>query len=28
VDPGLSLVVSYVIFALILLIRPEGVLGR
>jgi len=28
VDPGLTLVVSYVIFALILLIRPEGVLGR
>jgi branched-chain amino acid transport system permease protein len=28
VEPGLSLVVSYVIFALILLIRPEGVLGR
>ncbi len=27
-EPGLSLVVSYVIFALILLIRPEGVLGR
>jgi branched-chain amino acid transport system permease protein len=28
VEPGLALVVSYVIFALILLIRPEGVLGR
>jgi branched-chain amino acid transport system permease protein len=28
VEPNLSLVVSYVIFALILLIRPEGVLGR
>jgi branched-chain amino acid transport system permease protein len=28
VEPGLSLVVSYVIFALILLFRPEGVLGR
>jgi branched-chain amino acid transport system permease protein len=28
VDPGLTLVVSYIIFALILLIRPEGVLGR
>jgi branched-chain amino acid transport system permease protein len=28
VDPGLTLVVSYAIFALILLIRPEGVLGR
>ena len=28
VEPGLSLVVSYVIFALILLVRPEGVLGR
>ncbi len=27
-EPGLSLVVSYAIFALILLIRPEGVLAR
>jgi branched-chain amino acid transport system permease protein len=27
VEPGLSLVVSYVIFALILLIKPEGLLG-
>ena len=27
-EPGLSLVVSYVIFALILLFRPEGVLAR
>jgi len=28
IEPGLSLVASYAIFALILLIRPQGVLGR
>jgi branched-subunit amino acid ABC-type transport system permease component len=27
-EPGLSLVVSYAIFALILIIRPQGVLAR
>ena len=27
-DPGLSIVVSYVIFALILIVRPQGVLAR
>jgi len=26
-DPGLSLVVSYAIFALILVLRPQGVLA-
>jgi branched-chain amino acid transport system permease protein len=27
-EPGLSLVVSYAIFALILIIRPQGVLAK